>query len=642
MRFLYIPFITAVSISSSPVWSETSADIDTVIVTATRTEQQLGQIGQSVSVIDAYDIELSQKSVLSDLVARTPGVTFSRNGGPGTVTALRIRGAEADQTTVLIDGVKLNDPSGPTGGYNFGTLLIGNVERIEILRGSQSVLWGSQAIGGVVNMITREPTTEPAFKGHIEAGSFGTVQGIGNISGATDFVQASAGAGYYTTNGISAFSKERGGIEKDGFDNFSANAKVTLLASEALSFDLRGWYSSSKLGIDGFPAPAYVFSDTLEVSKTKEFVGYVGANLDLLDGRFNNRIAFTYTDTNRDSFNPGQTPERTFEATGRNERFEYQGTFDLNDMIRLSAGAETERSRMSSASPSSFDPDPAPTVGKATIDSIYGQVIISPLDGLTVTGGIRYDDHSSFGSSTVFKASASYSPNEGQTRLKASYGEGFKAPSLYQLQSQYGNIDLTPEESESWDVGIEQYFLDNRGMVGITYFTRDTTNQIGFASCFGNPDPKCATRPFGFYDNINRTKTSGVEVYAEFEPVKGSVLNAQYTYTDPRNRDVGAANFDNILARRARNTASVNLDHQITPEIGAGASMFYVGKNFDDAANLTELDSYVLFDVRTTYKIRDGIELYGRIENIFDKKYETTFQYGSPGRAAYAGLRADF
>lgn len=644
MRISYIPIITA-ALAAAPssyadeASADASFDIETVVVTATRTEQPVAQLGQSITVLDLDDIELSQKAILSDLLATVPGVTFSRNGGVGTVTSVRIRGAEADQTTVLIDGVKLNDPSSPGGGFNFGNLLTGNVARIEVLRGPQSVLWGSQAIGGVINMITREPAEDFAFNGHAEGGSFGTFQGVGNVSGANDFIQAGAGAGYFTSDGISAFNEDRGGTEADGYENFGANAKVRVLASEQISFDLRGWYSEGKVNIDGFLPPNFIFADTPEFSNTKEFVGYAGTNIELLEGRFHNRFAFTYTDTNRDSFNPDATPENTFDAKGRNERFEYQGILEAAEGLQLTAGAETELSKMTSVSPSSFDPNPAPTRGRARINSVYGQAIYSPLTDLTLIAGLRRDDHSIFGGATTFGVSASFSPNEGQTRFKASYSEGFKAPSLFQLQSRFGNAELNPEEAEGWEAGIEQRFLDGHGLIGATWFSRTITNQIGFVSCFLNSDPRCQTRPSGFYDNIDRTKADGIEIFASYRSDEGTVFSAQYTYTDPRNRDADGSNFDNILARRARHTASASIDHQWTDIFGTGAGILYVGDSFNDAGNSTVLDSYVLVDIRATYRLSETVELYGRIENLFDENYETAFRFGSPGRAGYIGFR---
>jgi vitamin B12 transporter len=258
---------------------------------------------------------------------------------------------------------------------------------------------------------------------------------VGNVSGRFGPVAASVGAGYFRTDGFSTFNEERGGMERDGYRNFGANGKFEITLSEAISIDLRGYYSDGETDIDGFTAIG--FTDTPETAETKEFVGYAGVNIDLLDGRFRNRFAFAYTNTKRDNFN---LATQTFDALGRNERFEYQGIFEASEWLQATIGAETEDSRFRS---SSF----GGPVGRASagIDSFYGQLRIMPLDGLTATAGIRYDDHSTFGGETNFAGDIVYSPNNGSTTFRASYGEGFKVPSLFQLFSDFGNDTLQPE-----------------------------------------------------------------------------------------------------------------------------------------------------------------------------------------------------
>jgi vitamin B12 transporter len=636
MRPIILLFSTVATVSAAtPVLAEVAPD--EIIVTVTRTEQRVSQIGQAISVITADMLRERQSAVVSDLLATTPGITFSRNGGVGTSTSLRIRGAEADQTVVLIDGVKLNDPSSPGGGFNFGNLLAGNIARIEVLRGPNSVLWGSQAIGGVVNIVTSEPTGELSGNARAEYGWRDTGQIVGNVSGTAGPFSASVGAGWFRTDGISTFNEDRGGIERDGYENFGANAKLRIALGEAVSVDLRGWYSHGKVGIDGFPPPTFAFGDTREFSKTRELIGYAGLNFNLLDGRFRNRIAFAYTDTNRDNFDLDATPERTFDAVGRNERFEYQGTFDIAEGWQAIFGAETEKSRLRTASPSSFDPNPVPTRGSARLDSFYGQVVGSPVAGLTLTAGLRRDDHDVFGAATTFGASGAWTPNRGATLFRASYGEGFKAPTLFQLQSEYGNAALRPERAKSWDAGVEQHLLDGAIMAGATWFHRNTTDQIDFISCFGSIDAICVGRPFGTYDNVQKTRAQGLELTIDLKPVEALSFQAQYTYTDAENRLT-----DTALPRRAKHVVSTSIDYRWPLGLKTGATLLHVGSSFDNASNSRKLEGYVLDSVRASYPLAEGIELYGRVENLFDAHYETTFRYGSPGRAAYGGVRLAF
>ncbi len=285
-----------------------------IVVTANRSAQSIDKVGQSITVLDSAEIERRQTQAVADILRTVPGVTIVRNGGIGTSTFVSIRGAESDQTVALVDGIKLNDPSSPGGGFNFGNLLVGNIERIEVLRGPSSVLWGSQAIGGVVNMITRQPTEQLSVNLRGEYGYRDTGQLVGNVSGKAGPLSASIGAGYFRTDGISAFSEARGGTEKDGYRNYGANGNFNLALTDGLSVDARGWYSEGRVNIDGFPPPSFAFGDVNEESRTREFVGYTGINAALFDGRFRNRLGYAYTDTRRRSIALDGVPSETFAA----------------------------------------------------------------------------------------------------------------------------------------------------------------------------------------------------------------------------------------------------------------------------------------------------------------------------------------
>lgn len=623
--------LAATILSPAIAYAENTSN-DTIIVTASRGEQPLSQVGQSVTVITAEDIETKQSTAVVDLLRTVPGVTFTRNGGLGTSASVNIRGADSDQTVALIDGVKLNDPSSPGSGFNFGNLLTGNISRIEVVRGSQSVLWGSQAIGGVINIITREPTENLTFNANAEYGWRDTGQMIANASGKFGAVSASVGAGYLRSDSISTFNETRGGAERDGYENYGANAKFNIALSDAMSLDLRGWYSNGTVGIDGFAPPTFAFGDTNETAQTEELVGYAGFNIALLDGRLRNRVAYAYTDTARENLDlSGATPFRTFDANGKNERLEYQGNFDVTDGYVLTFGAESEKSSFSTSSyggPISR--------AKAQIDSFFGQLSASPFSGLTLTAGARYDDHDTFGGNTTLAANGVFSPNNGATTVRASYGEGFKAPSLFQLFSDFGNTTLIPETSKGWDAGISQKLLEGAIDVGVTWFHRNTSNQIVFISC-GPQTGICTNRPFGTYDNVARTRAQGLEFGLTLKPVEALTVQANYSWIDAENRANGLQ-----LARRPSQSVNAAIDYTWAFGLQTGATVSHVGDSFDNAANTRRLDGYVLVDVRASYPITDGVSVYGRVENLFDEQYETILRYGTPRRAAYAGVRLSF
>lgn len=630
MRFaFFLPFLVA---GSAPALAQTRApDQDMranaadIVVTASRTASPLTDVGQSISVLTDVEITRLQSASVVDLLRTLPGVAIARNGGPGTATTVFIRGADSDQTVALIDGVKLNDPSAPGGGFNFGNLLTGNIARIELVRGSQSVIWGSQAIGGVVNLITRAPSDRLAINARAEAGSFDTYQAVANLSGTVGPVAASLGGGWFKSDGISAFA---GGAEADGFENLGLNGKLLVAAAEGVSIDLRGYFADGEAGIDGFPPPLYAFADTDERARTRELIGYAGVNAALLDGKLRNRLALTYTDTNRRNIDPAGAPRATFAGFGRNERIEYQGVFTPGPRFEAVFGAERETARYRTTS---FG---ATERARVRLDSLYLQLSGAPVAGLRVTGGVRHDDHQTFGGATTLAANAVYSPNGGRTLVRASYGEGFKAPSLFQLFSDYGNRTLRPERSRSYDLGATQALLDGAVAITATWFRRDVRDQIDFVSCFGDPRAICTGRPFGTYDNIRRSRARGIEASLDLRPNDALSGRVAYTYVDAENRDTGRA-----LARRPRSSLSALLDYRWPFGLATGATLTMVGDRFDDAAGTRRLDGYALVDLRASLPLGRGIELYGRVENLFDADYVVVSDYGTPGRAAYAGVR---
>lgn len=615
--------------------AEDAAPQGEIIVTAAnRTETEIDKIGQTVSVIDLAEIERRQTQNVADILRTVPGVTIARSGSIGGTTSVFIRGAESDQTVALIDGVKLNDPSSPGGGFNFGNLLTGNIERIEVLRGSQSVLWGSQAIAGVVNMVTRRPTEQLEVNARGEYGFRDTVNLVGNVSGKAGPLSASAGAGWFRSDGISNFAESRGGRERDGYENVGANANVNLALTDNISLDARGWFSRGRFNIDGFPPPRFAFADVNEESITRELVGYTGINAALFDGKFRNRLGFAITDTDRRNTALDGAPAETFRGKGRNERLEYQGIVDIAKGLEATFGLEQEISTFSS---SSFG---APAnLGRARIYSGYAQVVGTLAEGFTVTGGVRHDDHDRFGGATTFGANAVYILAATGTTFRASYAEGFKVPSLFQLLSDFGNTALDPERSTGWDAGITQDLVGGRLQLSAVYFERDSTSLILFISC---PQPRtgiCTNRPSGTYDNIGLATARGAEFAVTLRPVDALLVQFTHGYVDTRNRTIGSANFDRRLPRRPENSSSLLVDYRWSFGLETGFTLTNVSQAFDNASNTTRLPGYVLADLRLMLPIGENLELTARIENLFDEQYETAFRFGQMPRAGYVGVR---
>ena len=622
-----IMFRTAVSFVALLAATPALAEDSSIIVTALGIEQPRDEVGQAVTVIDAETIETRQTVSIADLLATTPGVRFNRADAVGGVTGISIRGAETTQTLVLIDGVKVNDPSGIGDGYDFGNLLVGNISRIEVLRGSNSVVYGSQAIGGVVNIMTATPVEGFAGKASVDYGYADTLNAKADVSGSSGIASGGVGVAYFRTDGISAAAN---GTEKDGYENVATNAKLKLAFSDNLSLDLRGYYIHADIDTDiFFGAPA----ESADVSKLDQYIGYAGLNLSLFDGKLSNRAAVTWFRNDRDYyFVRGTAPDYGY--SGTNLRFEYEGVYQPVDQAKLVFGYEHERPDYDSFYYDFFTGDKVTGTAKANIDSVYALAVVNPFAGLSLTGGVRHDDHNQFGGATTFGANANYSPNAGRTNIRASYGEGFKAPSLFQLYDGFnGNPALRPEKSKSYDIGLDHSLAGGRAMLSVTAFRRDTRDQIFFDGFI---------LPFGSYVNLTRTRAKGVEAAVTLRPVDALTVTASYSYIDAKDRSEGGANEGNRLPRRANNAVSVSADYVWPIGLSTGATLTMVGDSFNDAENTIRLDGYALANVRASFPLTENLEVYGRIDNLFDEEYSTVYGYNTYGRSAYGGVRVRF
>ena len=335
-----------------------------------------------------------------------------------------------------------------------------------------------------------------------------------------------------------------------------------------------------------------------------------------------NRLAFTLSDTARDSF-PRAGVAPSFIARGRVERFEYQGDAAITDDIRSVFGIEHESSRFRDA-----------TDRYSTgVTSGYAQLIATPVDALTLTGGVRVDDHRTYGTKVTFSANAAWRAGD-NTVIRAAYGEGFKAPTLFQLFSFYGNTALKPESARSYEVGVEQTLVDGALKVGLTAFHRDTTNQIDFSFA---PNPN---RPFGFYDNLDRARAQGLEATITARPADKLTMTASYTLVDSKDRTTGLQ-----LLRRPKHSVNASIDWTAATWLRLGASVQTISDSRDlDFVTFSpsSLDGYTLATIRAAVPIGERFEVYGRVENLFSTTYETASGYGTPRRNAHVGVRAKF
>lgn len=616
---------------------------ETVVVSATRTLQPRDVTGTSLSVITTDDLKIEQTLVLSDALKETPDLNITRNGGVGEDTQISICGSAPGQVLVLIDGIRINDPTAPDGSAVLSDVLVNDIARVEVLRGPQSTLYGSQAIGGVVNVITQRGGEGLSVRASAEGGSLGTyrfnVAGIGS-SGSIEYGVAT---NYYSTGGVSAADARNGNTEPDGYWSFGSAANARVHFDPALSLDLRGYYTSSRNDFDGYPPPTYTLRDDGEFGKKELLAGYVGLNWSIFDEKLLNRFSLSQSAGNRrdfGNFDPRTfafLPSENFYARGVTTELEYQGALALAADSQLVFGVENERSSIDTASPSPSRPQPAPLRAHVGITSVYAELQSNVWDGFTLTGGVRDDGHETFGNHVSMKVAGAWQLLDGRTVLRANYGDGFKAPTLYQLFSQYSNPAhaLAPETAKGWETGLDEFLWDRRIRLAVTYFERRTANQVQFISCSHIVSAACAAKPSGYYDNISRSRATGTELEASAKLADSLDIAANYTHLDAVDLSVHAP-----LPRMPRNTAFLRATWTPDERWSLSASASFTDSRFDKARRSGPLGAYALANLYASFALTDQFELFGRMENLFDTHYEETLGFGEPGRTGFGGVRA--
>jgi vitamin B12 transporter len=587
-------------------------------VTAQGWASEAAGTGLPVTVIP---VEPADTGDIVQVLQTAPGVALSRNGGNGGFTGLRLRGSEAEQVLVLVDGVRVADPAAPANGFDFGNLLPANIEQVEILRGPNSVVWGSQAIAGVVAITSRELD---GVLGVVEYGGADTIRANADAGVSEDWGSLTVSAAFHDEQGISTAA---GGAEPDGLHHWQVGAKGEVRLVESLAAKLFVRHAEARLDADGFPPPNYMLADTAEYQLSEQTLlrtglEFTGQRLDL--------SGFVWlADTSRENFDPDLGTAPTYTTAGLNRGVEARGRWDVSEAVQLRFGAEHEASRFESL----FDARKHTSASAA-----YGQAGVTSGPFLANVG-LRMTDHADFGSAWTFGMDGGVELPFG--RLRASYGEGFKAPSLFQLHSDYGNVLLVPERSRSIDAGVE-FDLVEQVTVSLSAFRRNSRNLVAFISCFGSTEDVCDNRPFGTYINVGLARAQGIEVEWSAELTPGLTLQGNYSHVEATNRTAGDPLFGNHLPRRPRHAVNLGFDWQAIERIKLGADLRVVPASYDDPANAARLDAYTTVNLHAAFDLTDELQLYGRVENAFDHTYQTAAGYGAYGREAYVGIRAEW
>ena len=595
------------------------AEAEKVVVTATRVATPLREIGSAITELDSGVLEKTQTRQVFDALRLVPGVSIARNGGPGQSASFYVRGAPSGFTRVMIDGIPVNDPSGIGTAYDFSTLPIDQVDRIEVLRGPQSTLYGSDAMSGVIQVLTRRGEGPPKMTIETEGGSHNTWVGSVGVSGSSTNVDYAATASSRQSDGMSAYDEDRGFTEDDGYEINTLSGRVGLHLGPDSVIDIIAMHSWGEVdydGIDGFFQPV----EEGRIEKQETFVR-TEARTALAEGMWRPRIGVSYATQERKFLDSPGLPDQTYDSD--TTLLDWQNDVLLGEIHTLTFGADwkEEAARTSDG----LDRD----VGLA---GAYVQDAISLCNRWYTTLGLRMDDHEEFGQETTYRATTSYLIEESGTRLKASWGTGFKAPSLYELYATdaytVGNPDLDPQTSEGWDAGVEQTVVKDLLMVGATYFDIRYDDLIMWTQS-AYPAP-------GTYVNEASAKSRGIEAFAELHPAAGVLVRVDYTSLD-NDDESGTSGFD---FNRPNNQAGLMVDWQVTPELGLNLFSQYVDerKDYDGTA----MEAYTLVNVAARYALTRQWTVFGRVENVTDEDYELVSGYGTPGLSAYGGVRAIF
>ncbi|WP_417278196.1 TonB-dependent receptor plug domain-containing protein [Celeribacter sp.] len=569
--------------------------LDEIVVSGSLTPVAKSETGATVETVDEETLATPSETV-ADILDSLPGVTVSKNGGIGASATLRIRGLGSEYVGVRLNGIDITDPSSPQSAYDFGGLRSYGIAAAEVVKGSQSALYGSEAIAGLIEMNTTPQT--PGLSFSAEAGSYGTYS-----AGVTNMIESETGhiafsLSHFKTDGFSSMSDND---EKDGFEETFLTFGMEHDVNDLVTLGVTGFYRTSDLEYDT--------SFDVGATATRDQKG-VRTYADFTVGQFSHEVSASFFQSDR-VYGSGAS---SYYYSSERKEVSYLGSTDLSAMTSLTFGAEYLEE--------SFD---GAGNGLDRNKAVKGELLMEPMAGLNLSAALRYDDHSKLGEHVSGRLAAAWEVTPDWI-VRGVLGTGFRAPSLSERYGWGGNPDFTEETSRSSELSVERRFL-GEDFAKATLFYTEIDDKIDWN--YGA----------GAYEQIGGTTTSqGLELSGRYSLSERFALYGNYTYTDAENRNQRAA-------RVPRHDATIGLDATLTARLSGAFEVQFVSdlKDIDTSTStLFDLDDYTLFNASLSYDLSDKVQLYLRADNLTDEDYETVSGYNTPGRSAYLGLKASF
>lgn len=623
--------------------SEPVTELDPMVVTATKTPVPLSQVTSAVEVITEESMQRRHSRTLVDALNLSQGLATFSSGGPGTTNTVRIRGGSSAQTLVLIDGAIVN--SATLGEFNFGTVTTDNIESVTVLRGAQSMLWGSDAAGGVVDIRTKRGTGDPVARIFSEYGSFNSIREGGSFAGQMGPVDFSATLTRWDMSKFSSVNYRRGAVERDAFRNWQASSLFGVKGPWDGRLELAFRWINNDIDLDNSSTFGGPF-DVFKAKTTGEQFIYSGSYHQPMTDWWDQKITLAHAqetlitqagDTQRSITTGLESTPGAFgnsDIRTKSNRIEWQSNFQIGKPFLLTVGYQYREQLGENKGTFSEK--------KLSSNAGFAQLQLNLFDRFFATGGFRQDSYNTFGDATTYRVTGAYLLKETGTKLRSSYATGFRAPSINELFfPNFGNPNLKPEKSQSFDVGIDQEFWDKRLTVSGGYFWNRYRQLIVTAF-----DPVgCAPfTTFGFCaQNIGSAKSQGWEGSAKLILVEGYRymklldLQGQYTYTITRDLETGSR-----LARWPVHQGSVVLTYQPINPLSVTTTFRYVGSRYNTTGDQQRLPDFYVINFSASYDITPSLQGYVRVDNILNRHYEEVLYFGTPVRSVFGGVRVTF